>query len=623
MTVAYAWAPITKTEEQDDGTLMVYGPAASSDLDRDQQRLNADWLDRAMPEWAQVGNVREQHDPKRAVGVGVGLTKAEDGSHHIAAHIVDDQAIKKIRTKVLKGFSVGIKNPRVVLGKADAPGGEVVDGSICEISVVDRPCNPGTLFEIAKADGAGTLAAVESTVVEKTDAEAFGIPAAVYEQLPESVRAALTSLASAGAAVSTESVKAESADGEVVVSSPRLLLKLDGLPVSEDMIRGLVDARVAELGQMAKADTSAAGRRAAAASGAAMPDGSYPIKTKADLRKAIKAVGRGGADHDKIRKHIIKRAKALGLEAMVPTNWNADGSLKTAAKADADDDLVAKAEQVLRDVRALAPSLTKADDEGEADGAADGGEHDEAQDIAGADEAIACIARLIISEAESLAQGNLNEACDIDLLLSAVRSLRWFKESEEYEQQMMAANKSDSATAAAAERPAESAAGQHLTAEQVAAVHAAGLAPGTVVTPEVVAEAMAAQAAAAGESADEGKTTEGEQPDDTAVTKADVAELVKAAVAEATTASEERAKALEVELAKANAAIEEFRAMPTPGGPALTRTAAQQAQAKNSDADRMRHDAAALMAKADQVADRDLRDGYRERAKALLAKADA
>lgn len=606
--VAYAWAPITKTEEQEDGTLMVYGPAASSDLDRDQQRLNAEWLDRAMPEWAQVGNIREQHDAKRAVGVGVGLSKTDDGQHHIAAHIVDDGAVKKIKAKVLKGFSVGIKNPRVVLGKADAPGGEVVDGSICEISVVDRPCNPATLFEIAKADGAGTLEVVESAVVvEKTDAEAFGIPADVYDALPEGVRTALTSLAAAGAAVSTDTVKAEASVGTgAVVSSPSFLLKLDGLPVDEDMIRGLVDNRVAEqLGALDKADLSAAGRRKAAASGAAMPDGSYPIKTKADLRKAIKAVGRGGADHDKIRKHIVTRAKALGLEAMVPSNWNADGSLKTAEKADGEG-IRAQLEGVLRDVRTLVPDLAKADDATDTAGAG-GGEHDESADIQGANEAIACIARLIVSEAESLSQGNLDEISDISMLLDAVRSLRWFKQSEEYEQQQMAAaSKSDSAENGTTETT------------QASATEAG--------STETSASAEEQQTAADGQQAEDGgETTEADDTgsESDAVTKAVVAELVKAAVAEVTTASEERTKALEAELAKANAAIEEFRAMPTPGGPALTRTAAQQTQAKNSDADRMRAEAKALMAKADQVADRDLRDGYRDRAKALLAKADA
>jgi len=58
---------------------------------------------------------------------------------------------------------------------------------------------------------------------------------------------------------------------------------------------------------------------------------SYPIKSKADLRRAIRAVGRGGADHDKIRAHIVDRAAALGLSKMIPDNWNKDGSLKESA----------------------------------------------------------------------------------------------------------------------------------------------------------------------------------------------------------------------------------------------------------------------------------------------------
>ena len=60
-------------------------------------------------------------------------------------------------------------------------------------------------------------------------------------------------------------------------------------------------------------------------------DPSYTIKNKADLRRAIRAVGRGGADHDDIRKHVMDRAKALGLSAMIPDNWKADGSLKETA----------------------------------------------------------------------------------------------------------------------------------------------------------------------------------------------------------------------------------------------------------------------------------------------------
>ena len=63
-----------------------------------------------------------------------------------------------------------------------------------------------------------------------------------------------------------------------------------------------------------------------AKSGQAMPDGSYPIADEEDLDNAIHAVGRGGSDHDAIRRHIIKRAKALGASERIPDNWNADGS---------------------------------------------------------------------------------------------------------------------------------------------------------------------------------------------------------------------------------------------------------------------------------------------------------
>lgn len=64
-----------------------------------------------------------------------------------------------------------------------------------------------------------------------------------------------------------------------------------------------------------------------AKSGEAMPDGSYPIADKEDLQNAIHAVGRGGASHDAIRRHIISRAKALGASDMIPDTWGSDGSL--------------------------------------------------------------------------------------------------------------------------------------------------------------------------------------------------------------------------------------------------------------------------------------------------------
>lgn len=82
---------------------------------------------------------------------------------------------------------------------------------------------------------------------------------------------------------------------------------------------------------------SAAQLRQMAAKGQAMTDAdgniSYPIANKTDLRRAIRAVGRGGADHDAIRKHIITRAAALGLSSMIPPTWNKDGSMQESTPA--------------------------------------------------------------------------------------------------------------------------------------------------------------------------------------------------------------------------------------------------------------------------------------------------
>lgn len=67
-------------------------------------------------------------------------------------------------------------------------------------------------------------------------------------------------------------------------------------------------------------------RDEAAEKGQALPDGSYPIRNEADLKNAISAYGRAKeSDRVKVRRHIIKRARALGKYDLVPEDWkNAD-----------------------------------------------------------------------------------------------------------------------------------------------------------------------------------------------------------------------------------------------------------------------------------------------------------
>jgi hypothetical protein len=69
-----------------------------------------------------------------------------------------------------------------------------------------------------------------------------------------------------------------------------------------------------------KRDFTADQRKAAAAKGEAMPDGSYPIANRDDLKNAVRAVGRA-SDPDKAKAHIKSRAKALGCTGDLPDTW--------------------------------------------------------------------------------------------------------------------------------------------------------------------------------------------------------------------------------------------------------------------------------------------------------------
>lgn len=61
-------------------------------------------------------------------------------------------------------------------------------------------------------------------------------------------------------------------------------------------------------------------RRRLAREGAAMPDGSFPIRNRMDLQHAIRAVGRA-KDPAAAKRHIIKRARALMLKNELPLHW--------------------------------------------------------------------------------------------------------------------------------------------------------------------------------------------------------------------------------------------------------------------------------------------------------------
>lgn len=157
-----AYAAIIKQEKQEDGTLLVYGKATDDSVDIDQQICDAGWLEKAMPEWFKTGgNIREQHS-NIAAGVAKELDSKSDG-HYISALVVDPVSVKKVETGVLKGFSIGIRSPRVVRDNK-AANGRIIDGQIVEVSLVDRPANPNAKLMLAKSDNGSDFTQMEELV---------------------------------------------------------------------------------------------------------------------------------------------------------------------------------------------------------------------------------------------------------------------------------------------------------------------------------------------------------------------------------------------------------------------------------------------------------------------------
>lgn len=159
MSQTTAYAEIVKAERNADGDLVVVGKATGPDLDLDQQICDPEWLKSAMPAWmSSGGNIREQHS-SIAAGVATELEQSGD-SWMVTATVVDPVSARKVEKGVLKGFSIGIRSPRVVKDAA-APGGRIVGGTVVETSLVDRPANPTCTLTLAKMAKPGPAAAAE------------------------------------------------------------------------------------------------------------------------------------------------------------------------------------------------------------------------------------------------------------------------------------------------------------------------------------------------------------------------------------------------------------------------------------------------------------------------------
>ena len=138
---------IEKVEDQDDGTVIVSGFASSEDVDCDGEIIKASAMSEALPDYMKFANIREMHQAK-AAGVALDIAVQTDNRTWLKAHIVDSEAVKKIKAAVYKGFSIGGR----VTGR-DETNQKIITGiRLSEISLVDRPANPSAVFEMWKGE---------------------------------------------------------------------------------------------------------------------------------------------------------------------------------------------------------------------------------------------------------------------------------------------------------------------------------------------------------------------------------------------------------------------------------------------------------------------------------------
>ena len=142
----HVYASISKVEDQEDGTIKVFGIASTDSEDSDGETITADCMRNAIPDYMKFGAVREMHQAK-AAGTALEINVNDQGVTEFCALVVDDDAIKKVKTEVYKGFSIGGK-----VTERDPLNKKIIKGlNLIEVSLVDRPANPDAVISMYKA----------------------------------------------------------------------------------------------------------------------------------------------------------------------------------------------------------------------------------------------------------------------------------------------------------------------------------------------------------------------------------------------------------------------------------------------------------------------------------------
>ena len=315
MTDFQFFMPIAKV---DTDKRTVSGYASTPRKDSDGEIVTLDAVRSALPEYMEYGNIREMHALK-AVGVASEANIDTKGLY-LTAYIDDDDAWSKCQPKTLpdgtevapvyKGFSIGGR-------KLAKEGNKITAIEMTEISIVDRPANPDCRMALAKSaktlgEAQGYLVKVKKTRTAESRALA-------------KMAKIVGDLAKAGPPAAHDGFSLPAKPGvNVSPKDPDTEVNKTDDDTKPCEAHGKIGC---EKCAVEKREFDSKQRATAAASGVALPDGSYPIENISDLENAIQAFGRA-KDKDKAKAHIRTRAKALGAEDKLPEKWSKTKSKK-------------------------------------------------------------------------------------------------------------------------------------------------------------------------------------------------------------------------------------------------------------------------------------------------------
>lgn len=156
--LAYFYLPFTRV---DDDERIVEGYCYTSPkVKGDKWNLKRAALEAATTAYMAMPCIRSMHQ-SIAAGVGQAVEWNETGCL-LRAKIVDDAEWNKVKEGVYRGFSLGGR-PTI------ARGNDIEAFEWIETSLVDRPCDPGAMFTMARAEGVDAGAEYEVENIEEPE----------------------------------------------------------------------------------------------------------------------------------------------------------------------------------------------------------------------------------------------------------------------------------------------------------------------------------------------------------------------------------------------------------------------------------------------------------------------